>query len=619
MNEIVFSGDPYQMNWLRTDYPYAAVTCPKELTAETYNRKEGDRVYTTVSLTNAGRKPFFTHVGDVAISFPLQDRYENSETCLKYRCHTHIFCGENVSYILALRMGGEAPHLGMTLTEGSLAAYSVDRDVKQQSNDRGCFLLHPSPMEFAPCETKKISWTVFPHQGKEDFLTKLQAFPGFVRAEADRYVLYRDETCRVSITPSFSARSVWVNGKETVGENGIWSVDIRTDRCGEKTLEIRADDVKTTCRLFIQEHPEKLAAARCRFIAEKQQYHGKVRQLDGAFLAFDNEEDSFDYTPKNDHNGGRERVCMGILMARYLADGHPEDREKLEDSLKEYLSYVLRELVDPETGTVCNDIGLDDSFGRLYNLPWFATFFCELYRLYEKKDYLTVACRIVRRFYQQGGIHFYPIELPVRMLIRCLRKAGMEIEAEEMRGFFIRHGDQVVETDLLYPAHEVNFEQSIVAPAVNLLLQVYCLTGDQKYLKAGERQMAVLDLFNGMQPDYHLNETAIRHWDGYWFGKRAMWGDTFPQYWSALTGNAFSLYGKITGNGHYLYRAENSRRGVLPLFFPNGAASCAYLFPYSVNGVRGEFFDPLANDQDWGLYFALRAAQEESVREINEV
>ena len=26
---------------------------------------------------------------------------------MKYRCHTHISCGEDISYIMALRMGGD--------------------------------------------------------------------------------------------------------------------------------------------------------------------------------------------------------------------------------------------------------------------------------------------------------------------------------------------------------------------------------------------------------------------------------------------------------------------------------------------------------------------------------
>ena len=45
------------------------------------------------------------------------------------------------------------------------------------------------------------------------------------------------------------------------------------------------------------------------------------------------------------------------------------------------------------------------------------------------------------------------------------------------------------------------------------------------------------------------------------------------------------------------------------MVFPDGSASCAYLYPYQVNGVRAEFYDPYANDQDWGLYFYLKAQE----------
>jgi len=141
---------------------------------------------------------------------------------------------------------------------------------------------------------------------------------------------------------------------------------------------------------------------------------------------------------------------------------------------------------------------------------------------------------------------------------------------------------------------------------------VFVITKDEKYLTAAERQVGILELFNGMQPDYHLHEVAIRHWDGYWFGKRRYFGDTFPHYWSALTGNVFELYGRITGDNSYLERAENSRRAVLPMIFADGRASCAYIYPCKVNGREGEFYDPYANDQDWGLYFYIKSMEEKN-------
>lgn len=118
--------------------------------------------------------------------------------------------------------------------------------------------------------------------------------------------------------------------------------------------------------------------------------------------------------------------------------------------------------------------------------------------------------------------------------------------------------------------------------------------------------MKALKLFNGLQPDYHLYEVAIRHWDGYWFGKRRMYGDTFPHYWSALTANVYAEYALAAGDTEYKKKADASYRGVMSLFMPNGRASAAYVYPASVNGNKAGFYDPYANDQDWGMYYMMK-------------
>ena len=64
------------------------------------------------------------------------------------------------------------------------------------------------------------------------------------------------------------------------------------------------------------------------------------------------------------------------------------------------------------------------------------------------------------------------------------------------------------------------------------------------------------------------------------------------------------------GNEEYLKKAEDNMRNCLCLFYPDGGASCAYVYPYSVNGVRGEFFDDWANDQDFALYYYFKYNKE---------
>ena len=63
------------------------------------------------------------------------------------------------------------------------------------------------------------------------------------------------------------------------------------------------------------------------------------------------------------------------------------------------------------------------------------------------------------------------------------------------------------------------------------------------YLEEGKKQLAVLVLFNDISR-FHMYENAVRHWDGYWFGKYKNLGDTFPHYWSSLSGVAFREYEK---------------------------------------------------------------------------
>ena len=559
VKEIVFSKDPKQMNWLREDFPYAEVKCPPEFSAEVQNEKDGDVLTTKIVVSYNGAHPYFTNAGSIGVSFPLQDRYTDSVTCRDYRCHAHVFCGENTSYIMALRMGGAAPHLGMVLTKGSLSTYSIERDLKLQSNDRGCFWLHPSAQEFAPGDTMTLEWKVFPHRGREDFREKLRAFSQVILVDAEQYVIYPGEPIKVTIEPVFQAEKVTVNGaSREKTENGVYEYLFENEKTGEYVLSICADEVKTICRLLVQERPEELAAKRCAFIVDHQQYHGKIKELQGAYLPYDNEEKILVCTPENDFNAGRERTGMGVLIARALQQNLLKDREKAEQSLREYHAFYLRELVNASTGLVCNCSGKDNSYFRLYNYPWAVTFFLECWKLWGEKEDLKTAVHITEKFYEQDGFRFYPIEMPIVMLCQELKKAGEQEDLKTVKDLFRGHADQLIEIGTAYPASEVNYEQSIVQPAAEVILQVYEVTGEEKYLRGAEQQIAVLELFAGQQPDYHLHETAIRHWDGYWFGKRRVFGDTFPHYWSAENGRTFQRYARLTGNEEYNIRGEHS-------------------------------------------------------------
>ena len=47
---------------------------------------------------------------------------------------------------------------------------------------------------------------------------------------------------------------------------------------------------------------------------------------------------------------------------------------------------------------------------------------------------------------------------------------------------------------------------------------------------------------------------------------------------------------------------------------PDGRGSCAYVYPETINGQRGKYADPWANDQDWGLYYYIRGTGPQQFR-----
>lgn len=608
-----FSQDEQAMNWVAGKHSFGAVKVPEEIDVTIKReRKENGNLVERYLFRNHSEFPVGFKRRDVGIYVPFNDNYEDTEVCLREKCHTHLFCGGAHSYVMALQMSGRAPHLGLKVTRGRLASYSVERDLTQESNDRGDFIVHPDFQILEPGETAVIEWEIFPFETREEFYEILLETQDFPVIRTKQCTWFADET------PSFE---VWVrrNGAEEIRisspkgkichserrEQGIsvFACRIRPDGLGEIPIEIVCGGQKTTAKFQRFRSLEDLVENRCEFLVEHQQYLREGSHLDGAFIIYDNEEEKQYYSHMDDHNGGRERICMGILLAKYLQG---QQNEAVEKSLKKYIEYVYRELYDRETGTVYNDITRNLDWHRLYNYPWMSVFQLELYRLFQDVGYLEDSCRTMLCYYREGGKEFYGIAIPAVELHTHLIREGRDGLAEQFFHDFIEHCEVILKNGIHYPPFEVRYEQSIVAPAVDCLYQAYLLTKDERFLQEAERQRDVLELFNGEQPDYHQFEVAIRHWDGRWFGKEKRYGDTYPHYWSALSGINYAHHADIHKNEKAAEQAKASFRGVLNLFTEEGRGSCAMVFPETVNGAPGYYLDPWANDQDWALYFALK-------------
>lgn len=618
---LAHKDDINKMNWVEGKKKWGTIICPDGVAAKCIRRLTAEgHLEECYSFTNNTKFPAFFQKTDVGIYATFNDDYESAEICMKQKCHTHIFCGSDASYVMALRMGGKGPHLGLMMTQGGLSCYSVERgnetteENEVLSNDRGDFILHPELQALQPGETAEIRWELFWFDKQEDFEEILAASGKIPIIQTRQCTYFKGEKIIFDVLYGNDIDESQIEilcNKEKIPFSCEKNKGILTVHCvleakdvGECQINVRMGTKKLKSLFYICTDLTVLVRERCKFIAEKQQYHGKIDSLAGAYLIYDNEENSLYYNHTlHDHNAGRERLGMGALLALWL---QKENDANMRQSLEQYVKFVYRELYDKESGTVYNDISHNLDWHRMYNYPWMAILQLEMYHLTKEKFYLTDSYRTMKRYYLNGGESFYAIGIPMKELVETLESVQMKKEAEELKNMFFKQVEYIVKNSTFYPASEVNYEQSIVAPAVSCLLQGAQLSGNKEYLAEAKKQLAILQLFNGRQPEFHQFENAIRHWDGYWFGKEGMLGDTYPHYWSVLTGVAYMQYAEMTNNSSYIELAKASFRGCLNLFTEKGRASCAMVFPQTVNGENGHFYDPWANDQDWALYYVLK-------------
>ena len=562
---------------------------------------EDDKLVERYVFKNLREDDLFLQHGDVGILLPFNDVYTYAEDCLTNRCNTHIWAGENCTYVNALKMGKSDINLGLVLTEGAIQSYSVYNTF---SNQRGQFLMNLPHLELLSGEEYVIEWKIFWHEGKDDFLKKASGFDTFVEIDASQFTVFDNEEITFQVKAK-DGLNITCDGEMVSSQNG--KVCYKPKRLGEHRFEIQAGDIKTYAEFFVSEPLETVVKKRLDFIVEKQQYKRKDSPLYGSFLIYDNDEKHlvFDAVDR-DHNACRERLGMGLMMIKYL-QSHKD--EKIRGALKDYITFVLREIVDVETGEVFDGVQRNAKYKRLYNAPWVTLLFVEYFLLTGEKDYLTYTFRILKHYYANGGYAFYPNGLGMSKTVEAFHKAELFDEEKQVFAMFRKHVDNIVKNGKLYPKHEVNFEQTIVSPASTFTAEMGFLTKESIYIEEAEKHIETIDLFGGRQPSFHLHEVPIRYWDDYWFGKSRLFGDNFPHYWCCLTARSMMAYYRCVGEEKYKETAEIIYRSNLCLFNEKGEGSCAYVYPYRVNGEKGAFYDGWANDQDFGLYFYMDAKE----------
>ncbi|HEY3556890.1 MAG TPA: hypothetical protein VGL05_05495 [Kribbella sp.] len=535
-------------------------------------RRFGTQWTETYELRNAGDTPI--ELGSVAISTPYRDVYTSSRESLTGAVHAHVWTGGADAWVWAVPMDGSGPGLGLQLKEGELWAYSVEsREPGTGSNIRGHLYLHvtdharsPHAMggqpaiTLAPGATYRWTWQ----------LAWYDDLPAF---HADREPLIDAPRLATEVGETLQLTGVAAPSEVTADVPGIHYVS--------------SLDGRSRIAALFHESLRTIAERRVRFVLDHQRRPELPDSRRYAFVPYDNDSGLTVLSGAwRDWSDARERVGMALLLQE-VRDRGWGDRAELDEALAGYEQFVREHLLDAE-GTIQDD-SIHQNAVRLYNFPWFARF------LLGQGD-RDSATRILNRYYELGGDHFLAFDLGP-----LLSELGLHDQLVRHAQTFISYGDEL-------PPHEVNYEQSMVAPLLELLVAAY-RTGK---IDGAEltRRLPWLTAFAADQPDARLRHVPIRHWDGYWFGRLRLWGDVFPHYWSALSAVVYAAWPRelvSPEQADWLDRAEEAiLRANLVNFAADGSATCAFVYPSSVNGQPAHIADPLANDQDWALVYALR-------------
>jgi hypothetical protein len=597
-------------------------------------RRAGDRLRESYRWTNTGDTPL--EITSLAVSTPWRDVYAADGVAHETAVHAHLSATGAQAWALAKPMGGQGPFLGLTVREGAVRAYSVEaRNQFTGSNVRGHLLLHVTdrarhPQAFggqpaltlAPGASYRLVWELAWFEDEAAFLAVAEpsvAVPELAALVGTPLPIQHPPAMRVRVSPGGSpltgadpgraGRGVAVeptpDGSAVTGRaHGVVELDVGPD----------GGDAVRVGLLF---HRPLAELVRRRVAVLLDHHRPRQRPRPRGFVACDTRT-GLTVTDQGwpDWSDGAERTAMPVLLAEARARGLVEAARSAEvdAALEEFAAFAAGRLVGPD-GWVrrgSTDVASDP---RLYNTPWLVELLVLEHGHGGRLDHLELACSLLEASARHGVERHLSIGHPQAMLAleaavgrlpgpaaRALRPRvdrlleGLRAQALELAG---RGGD--------LPAHEVSYEQSIVAPLVSLLSLAHRRWPDRRLLAAAEQALGWLLAFAGPQRHVRLRHVAIRHWDGYWFGLRRQWGDTFPHYWSALTAVALlELPDELRSEGDDRM-AEAILRANLASYDEQARGCCAFLYPSCVDGVPAHGPDPLDNDQDWALVYALRS------------
>ncbi len=650
-NAICNPNDPFHMNWVLENSDWSSVDnfevcnvsaiengikicCENEkwaLQCAVEKTVKNGEYIENYCFTNHARSEFFFTRDHVGIHFPYNCTFEKKENMHENSCVTHVWCGGDITWMYSAKPSGDPSYLVCNAVQGRFADYSISYDVsrvRSGASYRGDIVLHPEDFVLAPEQSMTFS-LVFcfsdraPDQGELSERHRMSLC-------ADRYSAFVGQPihCHFASLDEWDQLDIRCDGEnvgyEKRGNEAVWSLCFQTP--GEKNVLLSVNGKQTWMKVNILRALDDMLIKRAEFITQKQQYHKDGSCLDGAYLIYDRKTGRQYYNERfTDHNACRERLSMGVVVAQALQKKFDAD---MMQSLIKHRQFIEREVFDVDTATVCDEVGKDKQRNRAYNYPWAAVYYLEWYHLTGEVTCLEYAARIMIAYYEgaSGKRQESPC-IRIHEICQMLEKQGLCELRERMLSCLYAHADRIIQNGSLCFSEEVSCTQFMFNGKINILCQAYFLSGDEKYLEYVPALIEKSNAFCGQQPDFHVNNIAVRYWDLYWFGKTKIYGDSMPQWLSALSGETYDFLYQTGFGEQFKHRSEAVLMNNLCVYFEDGFASAGYLVPYKVHQYSsdetyqnpsmkpgmayGHIYDDYANDQDWAMYYAVKMLGEE--------
>lgn len=595
-------------------------------------RSGGDHFRESYRWRNTGNAQ--VKITSLAVSTPWRDVYESEGVAHETAVHAHISATGAQAWVLVKPMHGRAPFLGLTVREGRVCAYSVEaRNQFTGSDVRGHVLLHVTdqarhPMAFGgqaavtlpPGASYHLAWDIAWYENEAEFLAVAEStvrVPRLASVVGESLVIEHPMTMSVRPSPDETP----MTGADPGGrrrhlrvQRRSYGSELRSSTHGLVEVDIGADD-EDAVRIGVLFHLPLGDLVRRRVSVILDHHRPAQRPAPRGFVACDTRT-GLTVTDQGwpDWSDAAERTAMPILLGEARTRGLVGDTRAadVDQALDEFAAFVTQYLV-MEDGWVRRGSTNVTSPPRLYNTPWVVDFLIMEHRLTGDIAHLELATSLLEASARHGVSRHLSIGHPQAVLGVDTAVGQLPVAGDLPRRIdrlLDRLRDQALELAArsgALPAHEVSYEQSIVAPLVSLLSLAHRRWPDERLVTATEAALDWLLAFAGPQRHVRSRHIAIRHWDGYWFGLRRQWGDTFPHYWSALTAVALLDLPAELRSGDQKEMARAILQANLALYDENARGCCAYLYPSCVDGLPAHGPDPLDNDQDWALIYALRS------------